>query len=365
MQVNKLNIAEFNLNPSLGSGLKLMLTVKSFNLGDIRKRYVASRANKSGRAGSVERREPAVGGLCKVEFGEGKLESAVVLKEMKEPRGIAKNEKYFAYSSENHVVVQEGDEEWIIDNPWFSFIHALDFSPYNPDLLLISSSGFDCIFEYNVKTREKTWEWFAWEHFKNDALDPETKEPVYLTRNPEEHKQWSSEGKQVKLIDDPVGTYLPTAMRAAFINTVTYSRRNKGKIIGTLFHEGKSIEIDMESNQSFDHITGLSNPHGAWRFQNFDMASSTTGGMIFSITESVETQYDLSHLPGKHKEMEGKEWVQNAIFVNGLFICIDSNRTSFILFDPQKEHYNQISFNSDWAIQDLIVLQLTVTKSGL
>lgn len=356
MEIHYQNIADFRLDPGLGSGLKLMLTVKSFDLDTIRKRYVASRKNKSGRAGSVERREPAMGGLCEVELGEGILKSSGILKEMKEPRGIAKNEKYLAYSSENRVVIQSGAEELILENPWFSFIHALDFSPNDPDRLLISSSGFDCIFEYNVTTGKKTWEWFAWEHFKNDALDPGTKEAVYLTRNPEEHKQWTHDGKQVKLIDDPVGTYLPTAMRAAFINSVTYSRRSKGKVIATLFHEGKSIVIDMESNQSTDHIIGLSNPHGAWQMKDFDMASSTTGGKVIMVEGDSEIHYDLAHLPGKHLEMEGKEWLQNAIHANGLIICIDSNRTSIVLFDANDKKYNCIPFNTDWAVQDLILV---------
>ena len=144
-------------------------------------------------------------------------------------------------------------------------------------------------------------------------------------------------------------------MRAAFINSVSYSRREQGKIVATLFHEGESILVDQSSNKTIDHLSGLSNPHGAWQFSDIDMISNTSTGEIVLKKGNLEQRFSLSELPYKHPEMEGKEWLQNSIMHDGLIISIDSNRTSLVIFDPEKKTYNQIPYNADWAVQDMVI----------
>ena len=83
-------------------------------------------------------------------------------------------------------------------------------------------SGYDCVFEYDWQKNSCEWEWFAWENGMSIGKDPETDNPLYLTRDKEQFTIWEKEGKNSLLIDDPLQQVLPTAKRAAFINSVSY-----------------------------------------------------------------------------------------------------------------------------------------------
>ncbi len=352
MKVKEYFIKDFKRDHKLGNGWSLYLTVKSFQLDQIRKRYLASKKNKSGKVGSVERREPALGGIIQVKIANSEVESCDILHKIPEPRGIARNEVYFAYSSENKVIVEGKEGKFELENEWFSYIHALDFSPFDPNKLLISSSGLDCIFEYDLIKKKKTWEWFAWEHYSNVANDPLDNGSVLLTRLGDEYHSLKSQGKKVKLIKP--NEYLPTAMRAAFINSVSYSRQNKKELIATLFHEGKSILINQDNKQAEDHLTGFSNPHGGWKLENISLITSTSSGQVIIQSELEKSIFNFSELPNKHSEMGEKEWLQNSIKIGEYIITIDSNRTSFLIFNPNKKTYNQIAYPNHWAVQDLV-----------
>jgi len=60
-------------------------------------------------------------------------------------------------------------------------------------------------------------------------------------------------------------------------------------------------------------------------------------------------------LPKKDKFLNDLEWLQNTRFYNGLFITIDSNRNSFIIYDIVRKLYDIIPYNSNWSIQDLCI----------
>ena len=59
------------------------------------------------------------------------------------------------------------------------------------------------------------------------------------------------------------------------------------------------------------------------------------------------------------------EWLQNSIIVDHLIITIDSNRTSFIIIDPQNERYDIIPYNLDWAIQDMVCGKLEQKQKSI
>ena len=65
----KIDISQFRRDSSFYGELNLLLTVKSFDLQAIRKRYLASKKNN--RVGSVERRKVALGGIVSVSLKNG------------------------------------------------------------------------------------------------------------------------------------------------------------------------------------------------------------------------------------------------------------------------------------------------------
>ena len=351
----KIDISQFRRDSSFYGELNLLLTVKSFDLQAIRKRYLASKKNN--RVGSVERRKVALGGIVSVSLKNGQSLEERVLSILKEPRGIHFYKGKLAISSENKAYVLT-DTIHVIQNDWFSYIHTVEFSPFKDVNLLISSSGYDCIFEYNWKQKTCEWEWFAWENGMCQGKDPETKNPLYLTRDKKQFNRWNKEGVKSLLIDDPLTQILPTAKRAAFINSVSYHQSKEGVLLATLFHQGSVAYINQKTGQIAVVMDGLRNPHGGWQSKNILMATSTASGEV----RLNDDAFIFQNLANKPVELGEMEWLQNSKKIKDFIVTIDSNRTSFVVFHPEKQLYDIIPFNDNWAVQDMVEGELSAIQ---
>jgi len=353
-----IDIATFLESHGFYGRVELMLTIKSFDLEAIRERYLASRANKSGRAGSVERRPTATGGIARVVLENGRLTEQEVLCKLQEPRGIDIRGGWLALAAENKVYVLDGERTETIEHPWFSYIHTVAISRGGHHIL-ISSSGFDAIFDWSMVEHAVRHEWFAWDYGFDTAVDPETGEPLKLTRNPLRAKQFEEDGIACRLIQEPEKQVLPTAQRAAFINSVVYDGHDPAYWLATFFHEGAVYRINPVAGVATPLITGLKNPHGGRVYLDGYMATSTASGEIMVLGLQEETRYDFSALPGKPEALQDMEWLQNAIPLGSLVLAIDTNRTAFHIIDPKQGLRDTISFPENWAIQDMAHGSLT------
>ena len=361
MNIQKIDISTSQRDDSLIEKLDLLLTVKSFDLQAIRKRYIASRNSKSGRAGSVERRKVSLGGIVKLRIENGKVTTEDVLLRLKEPRGIAAREGLLGIAAEDTIYLLEKNIR-SLQNPWFSYIHTIDFQD---NKMLVASSGFDSLFEYRLDDLSQLWEWFAWENGFSEGSSPETKEPVTLTRHASEAERLKAEGKAVHLVQDPATQSLPTAMRAAFINSVAYDSIEKGKLLATFFHEGAVYQIDQKEMGAKAVLGGLKTPHGGRRLGTQFMATSTGRGEVILQDKDSRTEFLFKNLPGKPSELGEMEWLQNSIAIGDIILTIDSNRTSFVAFDPAKKIYSMVPYNNDWAIQDMILHNISAEQEVL
>jgi hypothetical protein len=356
----KTDLSSFRKSSRFYTPKAFLVTVKSFDLQEIRTRYLKSRQRADGRVGSVERRALAQGGLVYVEIENGFISHYEILSFLTEPRGIDVARDMIAVSTENTVQVigSKGIER--IDDPWFSYIHTVQFNHrHDADRLLVSSSGFDCIFEYDLGTYEKTWEWFAWEHGFQKGFNPQTGKDVLLTRNVKEASRFRKEGVDYLFISDPEKQALPTAQRAAFINSVLYDHHNKDMLLATFFHEGAVYRINMADGSTEMILDGMKSPHGGRNYHDQYMATSTaTGELRFSRDNTIS----LAGLPGKPEELAEFEWLQNSVPFDDCIISIDANRNSFVLLDPVKKVYDTISYDPNWAIQDIAMAGGTETK---
>lgn len=348
-----IDLSTFKTDNNFYGQIDLLLTVKNFDLQSIRARYIASKNNKSGKAGSVERRKVGTGGICSVGFSNGQLLKEEIHVSLKEPRGIALRDGLLAIAAENTIYLIT-DEIRVIENPWFSYIHTIDFNPFDPNKILVASSGLDCIFEYDLTTLEQVYAWHAWENGFCESINKEG-QTVILTRDAGKAKELEAEGKIVKLISDPKNETLPTAQRAAFINTVTYDTTQENHFFATFFHEGAVFKIDMKSGIATKVVERMKNPHGGRNQGDMLLATSTGTGEIIRKSTKSEIRYQFSNLDGKDPELGEMEWIQNAIDEAGNIIAIDSNRTSFVIFNPEKEIISKVAYNDDWAVQDLVV----------
>jgi len=349
MQAEHIDLQTFKRDTSFYGSLDLWATVKNFDLQSIRARYLKSKQNKNSKTGSVERRAPAEGGIVSFSIHHGKLHSYEVLAKMKEPRGIACYKDKLAYSSENEVYIITQNKKECLKDPWFSYIHTVDFSKDGKQLL-VSSSGFDLLLEYDLGSMERISEWWAWEHGFSQGTDPETGEKVTLSRVPMADK------KDVRVISDPAKDVLPTAMRAAFINSAEYDRSEADTIIATFFHDGAIYSIDKKTGRAEVVIQDLKNPHGGMRISNGYMGTSTRSGHVVVKDGYSEKRYAFQALPDKPVALEGEEWIQNSKYLdNGCIISIDSNRTCFVIFDPENKLIDMIPYPDNLAVQDLLI----------
>ena len=343
----KIDLGNFQKNSSFYGELNLLLTVKSFNLQDIRKRYLISKKNN--RTGSVERRKASLGGIVSVSLKNGKSCDNIILSKLKEPRGIDFSSGLLAISSENQVYILT-DKLTIIKNDWFSYIHTVKFSPFDNKKILISSSGYDCMFEYDWKKNNNEWEWFAWENGIFQGKDTEANQLLYLTRQKKQFKYWKQKGLNSLLIDDPKTQQLPTAKRAAFINSVSYHANDKNILIATLFHKGCVAQINRNTGIISILIDGLKNPHGGFQSNDLLFVTNTSSGEVI-INDNT---FCFKNLLEKSKALGSSEWLQNSIIIDDFVLTIDSNRTSFVIYHPEKKLYDIIPYNYNWAIQDVI-----------
>ena len=355
--MKQVDISKFKQDSSFYGSLNLVLTVKSFDLQAIRKRYIKSRGDKTGKTGSVERRPVSLGGIVSMSIDGGKIQGEKVLAKLKEPRGLALSDNNVGISSENEAyVIAENGEIRLINDPWFSYIHTLDFSK-DGSKILISSSGFDVIMEFDVETLEKTYEWWAWENGFNQGYS------VALAKNVTISRDESNRGKDgFHIVSNPEQDALPTAMRTAFINSVVYDAKREGKLLATFFHEGKVMEIDRATGLATSVVVGLKNPHGGDRFDDSYTGTSTGTGFVAVTDKDEVTHYDFSNLGGKPEFLEGMEWLQNSKNIDGNIITIDSNRNQFVIFNPELELIDAIAYNDNWAVQDMIVGALTAQQ---
>jgi hypothetical protein len=158
------------------------------------------------------------------------------------------------------------------------------------------------------------------------------------------------------LISDPKVDHLPTAQRAAFINTAVYD--GGSSFLATLFHEGTVRSVSIEDGKSEILLSGMKSPHGAKRLKSENILCTNTGaGEVWLLGEGHLQRFIFEGLRGKAEAMQGVEWLQNTISIDSFFITIDANRNALVVFDPTREIYDLIPFSADWAVQDLVNLR--------
>ena len=352
MKSERIDISKFKKDSKFYGEIHLTLTIKDFDLRSIQERYIKSQNNVSGRSGSVNRRSVSIGGLATLKIQNSKITDKIILAKFPEPRGLDKKQDIFAFSSNNVVYVLTKNQIKIIRNKWFSYIHTVEISGDRKNIL-ISSSGYDSFFEFDIKTEEKKMEWFAWENGFSESYNPTTGEKFVLTRDEMLAKKMQSKNKKCLLISDPKNYVLPTAMRAAFINSVSYDKNNPNKALATFFHMGTVNQIDLNSGKSKVILSNLVKPHGGQNFKNIYLATSTGSGEIVLGDQNLEQRFYVSKLSGKPDHLKDIEWLQNTQFIGKYLVAIDSNRTSFIIIDQEKKLYDLINYDKNWAVQDI------------
>jgi hypothetical protein len=261
----------------------------------------------------------------------------------------------------NMLALTGGNYVWLIDintgerrsclHPWLSQAHTAQFS-IDGAKLLVASAGFDAIFEFDTKSAEVVWEWFAWDHgFEQSQLGH------YVVRSAERKEALRILKHEVLFVDDP-GKFefgIPTRLCPAHLNSACYD--SNGDILVTLFHQGTGIIIDKITGEARPAITGMVNPHKLLsRNSGGYFVSDTRRGKLIFMDERrrLVREIALTNMPGLERSDLLSEFLQNTTELkDDLFASIDIHRNSIWLIDAKRRRYRGIKFPVEWSMHDI------------
>ena len=242
-----------------------------------------------------------------------------------------------------------------IESPWLSQSHTVQFSS-DGKRLLVASSGFDAVAEFDVESRKVVWEWFAWDHgFDRSKLGH------YVVRSPARCEALKAMGHEVLLVDNPrrFEFGIPTRMSPAHLNSAYYN--SDDSILVTLFHQGKGIIVDKASGEVRDVVSGLVNPHKfARRKSGGYFISDTRRGKLVLVDEEfrVVREIALAAMPGVERSERLSEFLQNTTELKkDLFACVDIHRNSLWLVDVKRRRYRGLKFPVEWSLHDVASIE--------
>ena len=270
-----------------------------------------------------------------------------------EPYGVdaSRNKMALATASSVQLIDMDTGEARLCHNPWLNQGHTVEFSP-DGKKLLVGSSGFDAVFEFDTESEKVVWQWFAWDHgFDRSKLGH------YVVRSEARRNTLVAMGHEVLLVEDPekYPFGIPTRQKPAHLNSACYD--SYGRILVTLFHQGAGYVIDRNTGEATEAISGLSNPHKLSRRKRGGyFISDTKGGKLIFLNEKHRAEYEvaLAGLPGVARSPQLSEFLQNTTELReDLFACIDIHRSSLWLIDVKRRRYRGIKFPAEWSVHDV------------
>lgn len=241
-------------------------------------------------------------------------------------------------------------------HPWLSQVHTVQFSS-DEKKLLVASTGFDAVIEFDAESGEVSWEWFAWEHgFDRSMLGH------YVVRFPERSEALAAIGQEALLVEDPSSFEfgIPTRLIPAHLNSALYDV--DGRILVSLFHQGTGNIIDRHTGKVRKVISGLVNPHKLStrrRGGGYHISDTRRGNLVF-LDENYRrvSEISLSGLPGVERSLLLSEFLQNTTELkDDLFACIDIHRNSIWLIDVERHKFRGIKFPVEWSVHDIACVE--------
>jgi hypothetical protein len=267
---------------------------------------------------------------------------------------VSRNKMALATAESVQLINVDTGEARLCHNPWLNQGHTVEFSS-DGTKLLVGSSGFDAVFEFDTSSGEVVWEWFAWDHgFDRSKLGH------YVVRSAARQRELAALGHEVLLVDEPEKYQfgIPTRQKPAHLNSAHYD--SHGRILITLFHQGAGYVIDRNMDEAREVISGLSNPHKlARRKRGGYFISDTKGGKLIFLDEKYRPEYviALEGTPGVARSPQLSEFLQNTTELReDLFGCIDIHRSSLWLIDVKRRRYRGIKFPTEWSVHDVASL---------
>lgn len=343
-------LSDYARDDALGRSLDLVFTVKHQKqraLNRIMRRRLRDGAQIRALGGRTPR--PYRDGLLVRCALDGALTQQMP---MKEPFGVDLHGRRLAVAAGDEVRVYDMDANLthVYRNPWFAQLHSVHFSG-DGERLLVVSTGFDTVLEFDLARRVLTWAWNAWDHGYDVSPGG-----VRLSRGANEA---AASTRRRVIVADPAGWGgfgLPTYLTAAHVNNACY--RNDDVMLITLFHQGSAVVVDRHHAKPREVMTGLLNPHGFEPGWNGDhLVTDTRRGRVVFFDAALAMKQVLQIDGGAPTPARAGmgEWLQNTLHLgHGLYAAIDMHRSGIWLFEPATRRCRKIDVDPDWAVQNVI-----------
>lgn len=342
----------------LGRDLRIIATVKNCFQIDKNSRQEAQRAREHPEIHGREKVRPFYYGLVAAYSLEHDqftwdLADAEWSFSSLEPYCVDIFGKLIALCGGNYVEIvdMESGVKRSLQHPWLRQAHSVQFSG-DGCRLLVSSSGFDAIFEFDVATGQTCWEWFAWDNgFAESRLGD------YYVRTREQGEALAAQGHKVVVVDDPSQHELgiPTRFCPVHINGAFYDRDEN--VLMTMFQQGAAIHVDKATNKATNIASGLVNPH---KFHprnggGYYVADTRRGELqLLDDGFQVERRISLGTAPGEVRSASLTEFLQSVSELDdGLFACVDIHRSTLWLIDVNARRYRGVRFPREWSVHDV------------
>lgn len=352
------DLVTFRHDDHLGRNLRIIATVKNCFQVDKNQRQEAQRARQNPEIHGREKVRPFYYGLVAAYSLENDrftwdLAHADWSFSSLEPYCIDIFDNLMALCGGNYVEIVNihNGVKRSFTHPWLRQAHSVQFSQ-DGRRLLVSSSGFDAVFEFDVASGKTCWEWFAWDN----GLD-QSRLGEYYVRTRERAESLSAQGHKVVLVDDPAQYELgiPTRFCPVHINGAFYDREEN--VLVTLFQQGAAIRVDKASGATTDIASGLVNPHKLHpRSEGGYYVADTRRGELLLLDDDyqVERRISLRTAPGEVRSPTLTEFLQSVSEVeDGLFACVDIHRSTLWLIDVNARRYRGVTFPREWSVHDI------------
>lgn len=351
-------LVTFRQDDQLGRDLRIIATVKNCFQVDKNVRQEAQRARQNPEIHGREKVRPFYYGLVaayalKHDKFTWDLADAAWSFSSLEPYCIDVFDNLMALCGGNYVEIVDMSKgtKRSLAHPWLRQAHSVQFSK-DGRRLLVSSSGFDAVFEFDVASGTTCWEWFAWDN----GLD-QSRLGEYYVRTRERADELTAQGHKVVLVDDPSQHALgiPTRFCPVHINGAFYDREEN--VLVTLFQQGAAIGVDKATGKTTDIASGLVNPHKLHpRSQGGYYVADTRRGELLLLDDGyqVERRISLRTAPGEVRSPTLTEFLQSVSELqDGLFACVDIHRSTLWLVDVNARRYRGVRFPREWSVHDI------------
>jgi|GEM_PF-6877710 len=272
----------------------------------------------------------------------------------------------YAYTSFDRVMVHNGRTgvTRIFTHPQFAHLHTVVYSSTGRELL-VTSPGFEKIFEIDAETGAVLWEWSAWDHGYSRSNDGSR---IYT-----QSEKTESEIPGVNVVSlnelletDHRGFGIPTWYRAVHLNDASYDE--DGNILASLFYPGKTVKISRATGLAEEMITGLSKPHGFHVLRpgqgREKYLVTNTGAFEAGYTGIYDESFSLIRkistegMPGRKdhlRDFPDWQWVQYTTQMTASVVAmVDVVRAKLYLVDKEHRTYRAISVPREWSLQMIV-----------